>query len=309
MTVKPYQPLHPAIQIAILLLCCISGIAAGGFIAMGLAAGIYGLDILSQLRDAGPHVTDNVVNALRLVQGISAAFGFAGAAIFYSYVVVREPNGYLKMNIRFSPLLLLMVLVVMIASQPFMEALINMNQQMVLPESLKGLEKWMRESENTAQQQIEAMLKMNSIGDLIANMLVIAFLAALGEELVFRGCLQTILTRWTRNQHTAIWITAIVFSAIHLEFYGFVPRMVLGIFFGYFVAWSGSIWPGVLAHFINNGSAVLLTYLYQHKQINIDPNAQPSFNYTTYALSVIITLFLMLNYRTAALHRPRTNNY
>ena len=114
---------------------------------------------------------------------------------------------------------------------------------------------------------------------------------------MFRGCLQTILLKWMRNKHTAIWITAILFSAFHMEFFGFLPRLLLGALFGYFVAWSGSIWPSVWGHFVNNGTAVIVTYLSQHKLINIDPDDQHIFSYVGYVISFIITLLLLFAYR------------
>ena len=94
---------------------------------------------------------------------------------------------------------------------------------------------------------------------MLFNIFLIAFIPAMGEELFFRGALQGALRDW-KGIKTAIWITAIVFSAIHLQFYGFVPRMLLGAFFGYLIFWSNSIWPAVLAHFVNNVMAVIFYY-------------------------------------------------
>jgi hypothetical protein len=114
---------------------------------------------------------------------------------------------------------------------------------------------------------------------------------------MFRGVIQTIFVRWTKNTHAAVWITAILFSAFHMEFFGFLPRLLLGVFFGYFVAWSGSIWTGVWAHFLNNSTVVIITYLFQKKIISGDPNDQHMFNNAGYAISFIIVGALLFVYK------------
>jgi hypothetical protein len=93
------------------------------------------------------------------------------------------------------------------------------------------------------------------------NLIIVALLAAVGEELLFRGAMQNIIIEWTKNKHTAVWITAILFSAMHAQFYGFLPRMLLGVVLGYLYIWSGSLWLSMLFHFLNNGLAVLFSYL------------------------------------------------
>ncbi|RYZ99582.1 MAG: CPBP family intramembrane metalloprotease [Sphingobacteriaceae bacterium] len=178
-----------------------------------------------------------------------------------------------------------------------------------MPVFLKFVQEWMEKSEKSAEIMVTAMLKMNSVGDLIKNVLLIGLATAVVEEFLFRGCLQTIFIRWTKNTHAAIWITAILFSAFHMQFFGFLPRVMLGVLFGYMVAYSGSIWPAMWGHFINNSFAVIATYLYQHKTIKIDPESQHVFNYTVYIISLIILLFLLWIYRYIALSKKQTPHY
>jgi membrane protease YdiL (CAAX protease family) len=111
---------------------------------------------------------------------------------------------------------------------------------------------------------------MDSFNLLFVNILMLAIIPALGEELIFRACFQKVFVRWTGNYHVAIWITAIVFSAIHFQFFGFFPRMILGALFGYLFVWSGNIWIPILAHFLNNGMAVLAAFILQQEGKSID---------------------------------------
>jgi membrane protease YdiL (CAAX protease family) len=191
----------------------------------------------------------------------------------------------------------------MLIISPVQELLININQKMVLPDYLKGIEEWMQQSEKQIEKVQEAMLNMQTFGQMLFALFIVAFVTAVAEELLFRGCIQTMLTKATKNVHASIWITAILFSAFHMEFYGFLPRLLLGVLFGYFVVWSGSIWPAIWGHFINNGTAVVVTYLYQHKKVTMNPSDQHFFNNWAYVISILITLFLLFVYRTISLNR------
>jgi hypothetical protein len=102
----------------------------------------------------------------------------------------------------------------------------------------------------------------------VFNLVLVAIIPAIGEELVFRGVLQKLFGEWTKNKFMGIWISAILFSAMHLQFYGFIPRMLLGALLGYSLLWTGSIWIPILGHFVNNAFAVLLTYLEQRGKIS-----------------------------------------
>ena len=154
----------------------------------------------------------------------------------------------------------------------------------------------MRESEKETEKLSDAMMQMNTLSDMIYNLLFIGLLTAIVEEILFRGCFQTIFFRWTKNMHAAIWITAVLFSAFHMEFYGFLPRLVLGLLFGYFTAWSGSIWPAIWAHFVNNGTIVVLTYMSQHKLTSFDFTQPQLFTNVGYIIGFLLTLLLLFIY-------------
>jgi membrane protease YdiL (CAAX protease family) len=155
----------------------------------------------------------------------------------------------------------LIVVVLVFALMPLINWTGEINSHLSLPGFLSGVENWMKSSEAKAKELTEAFMKMESLSDLAINLVVIALLAAIGEELLFRGALQNVLVELTRKPHLSVWITAIIFSALHAQFYGFLPRMLLGVVLGYLYIWSGSLWVSILFHFLNNGLAVLFGYL------------------------------------------------
>ena len=144
----------------------------------------------------------------------------------------------------------------MLVAMPLINWLGELNSHIPLPDTL-------REIEDNATRTEMAFLKDQTIGDFFLNILMFALIAAVAEELFFRGAMQKILIGWTKNIHTGIWITAILFSALHFQFMGFVPRMLMGAMLGYVYIWSGSLWVSIFTHFVNNGVLVFLMYLEQ----------------------------------------------
>jgi hypothetical protein len=127
---------------------------------------------------------------------------------------------------------------------------------------------------------------------------MIGIIPAVGEELLFRGIIQRVLIQWTRNKHLGVWIAAILFSALHFQFYGFVPRALLGVMFGYMLIISGNLWLPVIAHFINNTVAVIAYYMYDIGTIEVDPDTLGTNSAYGIAgiisLLAVITLFILL---------------
>jgi len=299
-----YSEIRPGLQFLIFTGIFILILIVANIIGAGIILAVYGLKTvtaLSNLNTAAP----NFINALWILQTAGTTVPIFATPLIFAYLIVRDPQDYIKPNFHFPQILFFLVFAIMFAASPMIEFLSNLNQKMVLPPFLK----WMRESEDNADKITETMLNMKSIRDMLGNVLLIGLVPAIVEEFMFRGCLQTIFTRWTKNTHAAIWITAILFSAFHIEFFGFLPRLFLGLLFGYFVAWSGSIWTGVWAHFINNGTAVVVTYFYQKKITKLNPDDQHVFNYTGYLFSFIIILFLLFIFHRIAINKTQTPEY
>jgi membrane protease YdiL (CAAX protease family) len=297
---QPYKQIHPALQLLIFIGVFMLVLFIGNLIGAGIAIAVYGLKAvmdIGQLNLTSPHAT----NVLWILQIAGTTFPIFAAPVLFAYVIVKEPRDYIKPTFRFPWGLLLLIFAIMFISNPAIEFLSNLNQKMVLPPWLK----WMRESEDNAQKVMEIMLQMKTIWQVIADVLVVGLLTAIVEEFMFRGVIQTIFVRWTKNTHVAIWVTAILFSAFHVEFFGFLPRLLLGVLFGYFVAWSGSIWPAVWAHFLNNGAAVVATYLFQQKIVKINPDDQHLFSAAGYIISFLIMLFLLFIYRKIAIEKKQ----
>ena len=164
----------------------------------------------------------------------------------------------LKSTLRWTTVLY--VVAFMLVAIPFINMLSWLNQQIILPEALSEIEKMIQSSEVQIAEITEKMLNVSTLGALLFNVFLVAVVPALGEELFFRGTIQRLLSDW-KGALFAIWITAFVFSAIHMQFYGFLPRMLLGAFLGYLLLWSGSLWLPIIAHFVNNSVAVVFYYL------------------------------------------------
>lgn len=154
------------------------------------------------------------------------------------------------------------IVLCMLFSIPMMNLIIEWNESIILPEALSNIENWLKAQEASAQEMTRHMLQMSNIGDLTIMILIVGVLTGIGEEFVFRGIVQRLFLEKFRNRHIAVWTTAIIFSAIHFQFYGFVPRMLLGAFFGYLLIWSGNIWLPVTAHALNNSLSVIGAYIW-----------------------------------------------
>ncbi|MCB0492761.1 MAG: CPBP family intramembrane metalloprotease [Cyclobacteriaceae bacterium] len=230
-------------------------------------------------------------------------FIMQGSATFFGLILI--PALYIRGFEKKNPLILfqnktiyaqsiiftiLVVILFMIPNTFFIE----WNANLSMPDFLKGFEYWAREKEDIAAELTAYLTQFDSFGNFALAFFVIAILAGVGEELVFRGMLQPELHRATGNIHAAIWISAILFSAIHLQFFGFVPRMLLGVMFGYLYYWSGNIIIPMLAHFVNNGFSLLMVYLYQLGIISIDLESGESASPLLVAFFTIITFGLLL---------------
>lgn len=199
------------------------------------------------------------------------------------------------------PLFLLAMCGITLVSIPMMNIIIEWNANLRLPEALSALENALRAMEENAADSVLAIMGSHTIPNLILNILIIGIMAGVCEELLFRGALLRILISCGSKPHAAVWISAIIFSAIHFQFFGFVPRMLLGAFFGYLMIWSGSVWLPIAAHTLNNTLYVLAFYFTGAEDVNVPGNP------VVVALVSLVLTALLLAYLYK--HRTISNNY
>lgn len=242
-----------------LVIIILSGIAVF-LLSIILAVPLYGINLIST-----PEALSDPANidAARFFQ-ISNSIGvFVLPALLIAILFESKPFGFLMLDKKPFVSNLLIVILSMYLLLPTIERVSVWNAGMVLPDALASLEQWMRSTEEAAAKLTTEFLRMDGLGVLVINLLMIALIPALGEELLFRGVFQQYFAKWFKNQHVAVFVTAFFFSALHMQFFGFLPRFLLGIYLGYIFLWSGNLWYPILGHFVNNASAVVFYYFYQ----------------------------------------------
>lgn len=234
----------------------------------------------------------NMYDAVMAMQTFSTPIPFIVASFFYWVFIEKQSIDTLGFSApKFSILILVALLVV--GFMGFDALIIEWNQKMQLPSSMKSVENWMKESENATADLTKFLTNFTSISQLIVALVVVAILAGVSEELLFRGVLQNIVFKATRNPHIAIWCAAFMFSFIHFQFYGFIPRMLLGGLFGYLYFWTKNLWIPILAHIVNNGFTLIMVYLNNMKIVNIDIEDTQSVPLGVALVSLVFTVLLL----------------
>jgi membrane protease YdiL (CAAX protease family) len=204
--------------------------------------------------------------AFKLFQILQSIGFFILPPFLIGYLIDRDPLSYLQLNKKTGIFAYIIVPLILIASIPFINYLVSFNEGIHLPSSLRSLETWMKEGEQSAEALTKVFLKADNWRDLASNLFIIALIPAIGEELLFRGLLQKQFSELSKNHHIGIWIAAFLFSFMHFQFFGFIPRLILGVLLGYIFYFSKSLWLPIIAHFTNNAMAVIFYYLYSTGQ-------------------------------------------
>lgn len=285
-----YKPENsPFLQLLFLLLFALVGVLVFAVIGIGLIYLFYDWPVLQSVL-MGEVKYPGAYKILLTLQQIGL---FLVPAVLLALIERRKIKSFYGVTAPKTNFLLFVALL-SVCWMPIMGLSNEWNQKMVFPGFLKGIERWMRGMEDAAAKATEAILKMKSFGDMLVNLLVIAVTPAICEEFIFRGAIQRTIFRVKSNPHVAIWLSAIIFSAIHFQFYGFLPRLFLGAAFGYVYYFTGSIWYAVFAHFLNNAYAVCVAYYLQmnhQSYTNAEDIATPWYGYF---ISAILTLALFV---------------
>lgn len=225
-----------------------------------------------------------MVSTMKWIQGISSILIFLLPAFLYARISFNtRPFYFLGLKPAEKTAMYGLAILCIMLAFPFVIWLGELNQHIPLP-------KWMTAMEKDTAKQMEALLKVNKPIDIVINVLIIAVLPAIAEELCFRGALQRILIHCTKSPWSGIIITAILFSALHMQFQGFLPRMFLGIVLGVLYWYSGSLWTSILAHFVNNGVQVIAVS-FAPQYISENPN-MPLFGGLFSGIIVFIILWV-----------------
>jgi len=262
----------------------------------------YGSEVINLL--SAPDYSDTtLVNNLKLLQILNMAGGLLLPALLYLWLCKPVTETYKSINQPTNAFVILLSGLLIVLAQPIIGWANELNSYFTLPEGLSFLEEWMKRAENQGELITEAFLATTTTSGLLVNVFMIAILPALAEELLFRGVLASLFKEWTNNIHLAVFLSAFIFAAIHLQFYGFLPRLILGMAFGYLFFWSGSLWLPITAHFANNFLSVIVEFLFRKGFIHTNAENFGMDNAAWFIvisiLSVTIVLYYIHNLGTA----------
>jgi membrane protease YdiL (CAAX protease family) len=229
---------------------------------------IFKADLTEMLAVPSSDISLKAESILRYIQVCQQISMFIIPSLVVAWLMKTAGSSFLNTGKLPGSLSVLLVILIAFLLIPVTTYSGIINSKMNLPEWLSGIEEWMRTKEEYAARLTGLLIYSSGFWDMIITVFVIAVVPSLAEELFFRGVLQQISCRIFRSVHLGIWITAIFFSAIHLQFFGFIPRLILGLTYGYLFYWSKNLWIPVLAHFINNLVPVVLSYFNGWKDLS-----------------------------------------
>jgi membrane protease YdiL (CAAX protease family) len=304
------RALHPGIQILLLLALMVAGACVGYAVVFAWAQAGFGLSMPETGGVlANPTTSPQGWGVLMMAQGVLLFSALAGGALALASVLGYGWAEYYSPRRLGAGWWLLAAAVLIVVILPFMSTLIAWNAGVHFPAFLHDFEVWARTSEDNAAVLTKFLTRFNSAGRFWVGVVVIALVPAVAEELVFRGVIQKNLVRWF-SPHVGVWLGAAIFSAIHFQFFGFVPRFVLGLVLGYLYLWSGNILVSMAAHFTQNAFQLLIIYLTQRGQLGwgFDPDANDALPWTLVIPSALLTagLLYFLHQRMTAPAAPTT---
>lgn len=295
----PYQEKHEnSAYLQLLMLCgyALAGILISSLIGFIVLYFLYGEGVLLDI-NALAGGDGKYLNGLKVFQILSSIGLFLAPPLFLALTErkkITDFYGFEKPTLT----LLGLVFLIMVVTMPFMEWTALWNQQMHFPDFLKSVEYWMKAKEAEAMRLTYIFLKINGLGDFFINLFTIALVPAVAEELMFRGGVQRAFKRMFDNPHVSIWLAAFIFSAIHMQFYGFLPRLLLGALFGYLYLWTGSLWYAILAHFINNAYAVCVAWYLQANNMPLNQTeATLDTPWYGYVFSLLAGIYLIIYFK------------
>ncbi len=289
----------PALKLLYFILILAASLFFVNMLGVLLAFPFYGSSFLESLSQGYDFSKPDIVSKLKYLQIVNQFALFIIPSLVFSLFAGDKLFRYVRLKRHISSVFLMFALAVVIVGLPFINWIGEVNARMSFPQMFSGIEQWMKSSEAQAAEVTTAFLNTPSLWGFVVNMLMIAILPAIGEELFFRGVLQRIFKEWFGNIHVAVLITAFIFSAIHMQFYGFIPRFLLGIYLGYIFYWSGNLWIPIMIHFMNNGIAVCVAFLSAKGLLkaNFDTFGRSDDTFVIVFSAIVVSLLVFLLFR------------
>ena len=252
--------LSPIVVLAIAFGMFILGNIVGSSLMIAIAK-MEGLDFQAVLKSLTENSPVGTRNFIRMVMLINHLFSFIIPASLTAWIAYKN-NIFKALRLQKIPKLSLIGLgfLMLVVSVPLVQYAYQVNKMIPLPQ-------WMMDMENSTGNILEAIIAKENFYEIIVNVLLIAVIPAIGEEMMFRGIIQQQFGRLLKNEHITVWLSAAFFSAIHMQFQGFLARLILGALLGYLLIWTRSLWVPMIVHFLNNGLQVIAIYA-----MNIKPS-------------------------------------
>lgn len=266
-----------------------------GTIILSSITGVGLLEVknIDQWNPSDPRMI-HFIRGLLLIQFLGL---FLIPSLLFAYFSDPKPLNYVGLKQPVKPIFWLLAIVAMFVAIPAVEYIGALNQKMNFGAETQ---QWMKNMEEEAAKQIQFMLSKHTPTELILNLIFVSLFAGIGEEIFFRGILQRLFIRAFKNPWMGIVLTAAIFSAFHFQFFGFFPRLMLGIVLGVIYWYSGNLWTAILAHFIYDGSIIVLAYLNPSIVKNPDQSIISSGNLAAYglislALTIVVIWLMKIN--------------
>jgi len=254
-----------------------------------VAGWIYGFSF-SEILSLGSFDDPNYVAASKLIQIIGSIGTFIIPAFLFSYLFEGDLFSYYRFRDSTGAWSLLLTILMMVSVIPFINYMAEINMRMKFP--IRSIDQFLRYLEGDAEEIMRAFTATRSLWGLLVNLLMVGVIAAVGEELIFRGLIQRLLHGMVKNIHLAVLISSILFSAFHFQFFSFLPRFILGVVLGYLMYYGRSIWYPILAHFVNNAMGVI--YYYFNSRGSADDMLEEIGTSTMMPMAALISLLLFV---------------
>lgn len=273
----------PLFKLVLLIAIIIASLCVGTIFLYVLIMLLLGINFSEAIYFLNGLANAETINYLKIIQGFNGIILFIIPSVIFIYLFKYNVRWRYLPRVRIISLASLSIILV----NPLTGYLYEINKKINFPD-------WVMHYEKQAELLTELFLAMNSFPDLLINLIVIGLIAAIGEEFFFRGILQQIIREWSGKIHFSILVTAFLFSAIHMQFTGFLPRFVLGILLGYLFYWTKNLWVPIISHFINNAVIVILSYKSIQEITSFDVlNHDIVFSWGEMCISTFIVIMLL----------------